>query len=144
MPFQPVPATLFAAGLFVAAAAAVSFAAPSDAEREKICEEAEQRYQELFGKPSKDEPVTIVKMYNYTFCPGVLKVKQGTTVRWVNVDKRTSHSVWFKEQGKKESVRLFSEENVEIKMDFPPGDLGYLCGPHHEREGMKARIIVTE
>ncbi|MDA7948577.1 MAG: plastocyanin/azurin family copper-binding protein [Hyphomicrobiaceae bacterium] len=118
--------------------------AASDAERAKICEEAEQRYQKLFGKPSKDEPVTIVKMYKYTFCPVELKVKQGTTVRWVNVDKRTSHSVWFKEQGKAESDRLFSEENVEIKMDFPPGDLGYLCGPHFEKEGMKARIIVTE
>lgn len=118
--------------------------AASDAERAKICEEAEKRYQELFGKPSKDEPVTIVKMYKYTFCPIELKVKQGTTVRWVNVDKRTSHSVWFKDQGKEESDRLFSEENVEIKMDFPPGELDYLCGPHFEKEGMTARITITE
>lgn len=119
-------------------------AAPSEAERAKICEKAEARYQKLFGKPSKDEPVTIVKMYKYTFCPTVLKVKQGTTVRWVNVDKRTSHSVWFKEQGKKESDRLFSEENVELKLDFPPGDLGYICGPHYEKEDMRARIIIIE
>lgn len=119
-------------------------AAPSEAERAKICEKAEARYQKLFGKPSKDEPVTIVKMYKYTFCPTVLKVKQGTTVRWVNVDKRTSHSVWFKEQGKKESDRLFSEENVELKLDFPPGDLGYICGPHYEKEDMHARIIIIE
>ena len=118
--------------------------AATDAEQEKICNEAEERYQELFGKPSKDEPVTIVKMYKYTFCPTVLEVKQGTTVRWVNVDKRTSHSVWFKDQGQEESDRLFSEEDVEIKMDFPPGDLGYLCGPHYEKQGMKARIIITE
>ena len=100
--------------------------------------------EELFGKPSKDEPVTIVKMYKYTFCPIELKVKQGTTVRFVNVDKRTSHSVWFKEQGKDESDRLFSEESVEVKMDFPPGEVDYLCGPHFEKEGMKARIIITE
>lgn len=119
-------------------------AAPSEAERAKICNEAEERYQELFSKPSRDEPVTIVKMYKYTFCPAVLKVKQGTTVRWVNVDKRTSHSVWFKEQGKEESDRLFSEENVEIKLDFPPGDLGYICGPHFKTQDMKARIIITE
>jgi len=131
-------------------ALAVTFAgysdagAASDAERAKICDEAEKRYQELFGKPSKDEPVAIVKMYKYTFCPDVLKVKQGTTVRWVNVDKRTSHSVWFKEQGKDESDRLFSEENVEVKMDFPPGEVDYLCGPHFEKEGMKARIFITE
>lgn len=119
-------------------------AAPSEAERAKICQQAEKRYQKLFGKPSSDEPVTIVKMYKYTFCPTVLKVKQGTTVRWVNVDKRTSHSVWLKDQGKEESDRLFSEEHVEIKMDFPPGDLGYICGPHHESEDMRGRIIITE
>ena len=118
--------------------------AATDAETEKICKEAEERYQELFGKPSKDEPVTIVKMYKYTFCPVVLEVKQGTTVRWVNVDKRTSHSVWFKDQGQEESDRLFSEEDVEIKMDFPPGDLGYLCGPHYEKQGMTGRVIITE
>ncbi len=121
-----------------------SHAAQSEEKRAKICKEAEERYQELFGKPSKDEPVTIVKMYKYTFCPTVLKVKQGTTVRWVNVDKRTSHSVWLKEQGKEESDRLFSEENVEIKLDFPPGDLGYICGPHFEKEDMRARIIIIE
>ena len=125
-------------------ASTAAMAGPSEAERTKICEEAEARYQKLYGKPSKDEPVTIVKMYKYTFCPTVLKVKQGTTVRWVNVDKRTSHSVWFKEQGKDESDRLFSEEHVEMKMDFPPGDLGYICGPHHEKEDMRARIIIIE
>jgi plastocyanin len=133
----------FAAG-FLLTAGVGSFAAEEDPEKAKICAEAEERYQKLFGKPSKDEPVTIVKMYKYTFCPTVLKVKQGTTVRWVNVDKRTSHSVWFKDQGQEESDRLFSEEHVEIKMDFPPGDLGYLCGPHWEKENMRARIIITE
>jgi len=121
-----------------------TFAAGSEADREKICKEAEARYQELFGKPSKDEPVTIVKMYKYTFCPTILKVKRGTTVRWVNVDKRTSHSVWLKEQGKEESERLFSEEHVEMTLDFPPGDLGYICGPHYEKENMRARIIIVE
>ena len=136
--------TLLVSSCMVLAGLPAISATMTDAEREKVCEEAEQRYQEVFGKPSSAEPVTIVKMYKYTFCPTVLKVKQGTTVRWVNVDKRTSHSVWFKEQGKTESDRLFAEENVEIKMDFPPGDLGYLCGPHYEKEGMRARIIITE
>ena len=119
-------------------------AAPSEAERAKICEEAEARYQKLFGKPSKDEPVTIVKMYKYTFCPTVLKVKQGTTVRWVNVDKRTSHSVWFKEAGKEESDRLFGEENVEMTFDLPAGEYPYLCGPHWEAEDMTGKVIVKE
>ena len=120
------------------------FAADSEAERAKICKKAEARYQELFNRPSKDESVAVVKLHKYPICPPVLKVKRGAVVRWVNVDKRTSHSVWFKEQGKPESDRLFSGEHVEMKIDFPPGDLGYICGPHGEQEDMRARIIVTE
>jgi len=143
MPLRPALATLIVIGA-LPWFGTDAIAAPSEAERAKICEQAEARYQKLFGKPSGDEPVTIVKMYKYTFCPTVLKVKQGATVRWVNVDKRTSHSVWLKDQGKEESERLFSEENVEIKMDFPPGDLGYICGPHFEKEDMRARIIITK
>jgi plastocyanin len=138
-----------ALALFLAVAAAPGqgagpLAADSEAERAKICKKAEARYQELFGKPSSEEPVTIVKMYKYTFCPTVLKVKRGAVVRWVNVDKRTSHSVWFKQQGKPESDRLFSGEHVEMKLDFPPGDLDYICGPHGEQEDMRASIIIAE
>jgi plastocyanin len=138
-----------ALALFLAVACAPGqgagpFAADSEAERAKICKKAEARYLELFGKPSGEEPVAVVKLYKYTFCPTALKVKRGAVVRWVNVDKRTSHSVWFKEQGKPESDRLFSGEQVEMKMDFPPGDQGYICGPHGEQEDMRARIIVSE
>ena len=82
--------------------------AVSDEERKKICAKAEERYQELFGKPSAEADVAIVTMHKYNFCPHKLTVKKGTTVRWVNVDKRTSHSVWFKLAGKPESDRLFS------------------------------------
>ena len=108
----------------------------SDEERKKICGKAEKRYEKLFGKPSADEDVVIVKMYKYTFCPASVEVKQGTTVRWVNVDRRTSHSTWFKEAGKPESDRLFSEEKVEMKFDLPVGKYPYLCGPHWKEEGM--------
>ena len=119
-------------------------AAASDEERKKICTKAEQRYQKLFGKPSAQEDVAIVMMYKYTFCPGAIEVKQGTTVRWVNVDRRTSHSMWLKEAGKPESDRLFSGEKVEMTFDLPPGDYPYLCGPHWKEEGMTGKVTVVE
>ncbi len=120
-------------------------ASDGDAEkRMKRCGEAEKRYQELFGKPSAEEDVSVVKMYKYTFCPIEVEVKQGATVRWVNVDKRTSHSVWLKEAGKEESDRLFSEEKVEMTFDLPPGDYPYLCGPHWKDEGMTGTVRVVK
>ncbi len=126
------------------AATAVRAQAISDEERARICAKAEKRYQKLFGKPSSDEDVTIVTMHKYTFCPHELTVKKGTNVRWVNVDKRTSHSVWFKLAGKLESERLFSEEKVEVVFDMPAGDYPYLCGPHHKDEGMTGTITVVD
>lgn len=114
----------------------------TDAERAQLCAEGEARYNELFGRMPKDEPVRIVLMYKDVFCPLHITVTQGETVRWVNIDKRTSHSVWFKDAGKPESDRLFAQEKVEMTFDFPPGDYPYLCGPHWEREGMVGRVTV--
>lgn len=113
------------------------------ADKTKICAEAEQRYQKIYKKPSAEEDVTIVKMYNYTFCPMEITVKPGTIVRWVNVDKRTSHSTWFKQAGKEEGERLFPEEKTEMKFDLPAGDYPYLCGPHWESDGMIGKVTVT-
>lgn len=108
----------------------------------KVCAEAEERYQEIYGEPSADaQGVTVVKMYKYTFCPVDLTVKVGTTVRWVNVDKRTSHSVIVKDQP--ESIRAFPEEVVEFTFLTPYAE-DYLCGPHWEKRDMIGHITVTE
>ncbi len=112
-------------------------------DKSMICGEAEKRYQKIYKKPSADEDVTIVKMYKFTFCPVEVTVKKGTSVRWVNVDKRTSHSTWFKEAGKEEGERLFPEEKAEMKFDLPPGDYPYLCGPHWESDKMIGKVTVT-
>lgn len=112
-------------------------------DKEKICQEAEARYRELFGKPSKEGPDVVVLMYKYTFCPSVLEVKQGAKIRWVNVDKRTSHSVWFKEAGRPESDRVFSEEHVPMTADLAPGSYPYICGPHNERQGMRGTLTIV-
>ena len=112
------------------------------AERAAICAEAEERYVELFGAPSSQaEGVTVVTMYKYSFCPREITVKVGTTVRWVNVDKRTSHSVIVK--GEPESDRAFPEEALEYTF-LTPGSDEYLCGPHWERRDMIGMVTVEE
>jgi plastocyanin len=123
--------------------AAIAHAASKEEETQRICAEADQRYQELYGEQEQPAGVAIVKTYRYHFCPATLTVKAGTTVRWVNVDKRTSHSVWLKEAGKQESVRFFPEETLEIKFQ-DPGEYPYLCGPHWETYDMKGKVVVTE
>lgn len=106
-----------------------------------ICTEAEERYVELFGAPSADaEGVTVVKMYKYNFCPAELVVPVGTTVRWVNVDKRTSHSVIV--PGEPESDRAFPEETIEFTF-LTEGDQEYLCGPHWETQKMIGMVTVA-
>ena len=108
----------------------------------ELCAEAEARYVDMFGHPSSEEAgVTVVTMYKYNFCPAQLTVKVGTIVRWVNVDKRTSHSVIVK--GEPESDRAFPEESVEF-MFLTAGDAPYLCGPHWETYDMIGMVTVEE
>ena len=128
--------------LLAALALAPQGAAAADAETEKICAEAEARYQELYGDMEVPEGVVVIKMYKYTFCPIELEVPAGTTLRWINVDKRTSHSVWFKEQGEEESERFFPDEFVEMTMG-EAGHFDYICGPHGDQEEMRASVTVT-
>lgn len=132
---------LFAA-LVGAYLAIVTTAAAEDDKTAEVCVEAEKRYIELFGEPSSEAAsVTVVLMYKYKFCPGELTIPVGTTVRWVNVDKRTSHSVIV--QDEPESDRAFPEESIEFTFKIP-GSQDYLCGPHWERRDMIGRITVTE
>ncbi|MES0826488.1 cupredoxin domain-containing protein [Ruegeria sp. SCP11] len=118
-------------------------AAPAVAdEATEICAEAEERYVELFGQPSSAvEDAEVVLMYKYNFCPFELTVKAGTTVRWVNVDKRTSHSVLLKDGSEPESDRLFPEESVDLTF-LTPGPQEYLCGPHWETQNMIGMVTV--
>lgn len=112
-------------------------------EQRETCAEAETRYRELFSWPSDREPVVVVLMYKHTFCPPQLTVRHGSTVRFVNVDRRTTHSVWFRDQGRSESDRLFSGEMVEMTLDLPPGEHTYLCGPHWQQERMIGTITIV-
>ncbi|MBO6511527.1 MAG: cupredoxin domain-containing protein [Roseibium sp.] len=122
------------------------FLSPAAAEDDNaaLCAEAEERYVDMFGHPSADEDgVTVVTMYKYRFCPEEISVPVGTTVRWVNVDKRTSHSVILKDLGEPESDRLFPEEAFEFTF-LSAGEQNYLCGPHWETQEMIGRVTVTD
>jgi len=115
----------------------------ADEDTAELCAEAEDRYVELFGQPSSAvEDAEVVLMYKYNFCPAELEVKAGTTVRWVNVDKRTSHSVLLKDGNEPESDRLFPEESVDLTF-LTPGPQEYLCGPHWETQNMIGMITVN-
>ena len=114
-----------------------------DIDQTALCGEAEERFVEMFGHASGDETgVTVVTMYKYNFCPAEITVPVGTTVRWVNVDKRTSHSVLSPDAGMVESDRAFPEESVEFTF-LEPGAAEYLCGPHWETREMIGMVTVT-
>ena len=111
-------------------------------QQQKICAKAEARYKTLYPDAEKNG-VVVVKLYKYTFCPRNVTVKVGTTVRWVNVDKRTSHSVWLKAAEREESERFFPEEQWEFPF-LAAGKYPYLCGPHWEQEDMRGFVKVVE
>lgn len=69
-----------------------------------------------------------------------LVVKVGTTVKWLNVEKRQYHSVWFEEEGLEPGEYFFPEESVERTFD-KPGTYRYRCEPH---EDMFGTIVVEE
>ena len=126
----------------LAALAATAAGAVTPAEQEANCGEAARRYEEIHGKPPAAEQVGVVMMFKHTFCPVQLTVTQGASVRFVNVDKRTSHSFWFKDAGRPESERLMPGEGTTMVMDLPFGIHTYLCGPHWEHEGMVGTVKI--
>lgn len=63
-----------------------------------------------------------------------LTVKTGTTVKWVNREKRQYHSVWFEAEGFPEPEYIFPEESWERTFE-EPGTYPYRCEPHEEMSG---------
>lgn len=76
--------------------------------------------------------VTIAKM---EFVPKLIKIKPGTTVTWINKEKRSNHSVYFEKEGLAESERFFPGESWQRTFD-KPGFYPYICGPHPEMTGV--------
>ncbi len=121
----------------------VMFWVPPAQAQPDVCTEAQERYRGLDIEKPMGDGIAVVLTFKYNFCPKQLVVKKGAAVHFINVDKRTSHSVWFKEAGKEESDRFFPDEGWSVPM-LSAGEFPYLCGPHWEQEGMIGKVIVTE
>ena len=81
-----------------------------------------------------------VEIRNSKFQPQVVQIKVGDSVRWINKEKRTSHSVLFPGNPSLESDRLLPDESWVRRFDRPEA-FSYSCGPHPEMLGI---IEVTE
>ena len=81
-----------------------------------------------------------VTIAGYRFEPARLTLKAGTTVRWINRERRTSHSVYFTGEGAFESARLLPGESWSYRFDRT-GARDYHCGPHPE---MRGHTLATE
>jgi plastocyanin len=81
-----------------------------------------------------------ISIEKYMFSPPEVKIRVGDTVKWVNREKRTSHSVLFPAEGGRESERIFPDENWQRQFTLP-GHYPYTCGPHPEMKGL---VVVTE
>ena len=91
------------------------------------------------GAQAGGEVVEVI-IKKFEFRPAELTIPAGTTVRWVNQEKRQYHSVWFQELGEPEPGYFFPEESYERTFDTP-GTFPYLCGPHPRMRGV---VIVTQ
>jgi plastocyanin len=88
----------------------------------------------LTGVAAAQGSVVVVEIRDYNYVPAVVTVKPGTTVRWVNQEKRTTHTVRFLAPDGIESERLFPGDQWERRFD-KPGSYPYGCGPHPEMKG---------
>lgn len=84
--------------------------------------------------PSSAQQTVEVVIQNYRFEPAEVRIRAGDTVRWINREKRTSHSVLFASEQGGESERFFPQESWERRFDAP-GTYSYSCGPHPEMKG---------
>lgn len=84
--------------------------------------------------PAADTAIEVA-IANMRFDPPEVKIKAGTTVTWVNREKRTNHSVLFEQENGLESDRLFPGETWRRTFERP-GTYPYRCGPHPEMRGL--------
>jgi plastocyanin len=94
------------------------------------------------GSPLLAGETVTVDVHKYTFIPLEITVEAGTTVRWLNTEKRQYHSVWFKETGEPEPEYFWPEEFFERSFD-KPGVYPYVCEPHEESHDMKGVVRVV-
>ncbi len=95
------------------------------------------------GQAAAEGNVVIVETKKFKFIPGEITVKVGTTVRWLNTEKRQYHSVWFREMGEPSADYFFPGESVERTFN-KVGDFPYVCEPHEIDSKMTGIVHVVE
>lgn len=88
----------------------------------------------FWGAPCQAGEAAEVSIEKMLFVPQHLKIRAGTTVTWINREKRNNHSVFFAKEGLPESERFFPGESWQRTFD-KPGVYPYVCGPHPEMTG---------
>jgi len=83
--------------------------------------------------------VVEVEIKGNLFLPETVTLRAGSTVRWTNKERRTTHSVLFPAESL-ESERLLPDESWQRRFD-KPGRHPYTCGPHPEMKGL---VVVTD
>ena len=94
----------------------------------------------LFSISALAQTLVEIRIEGYKFIPSEVSIRAGDSVRWINREKRTSHSVVFPAEGGLESDRLFPVESWERGFEKAGRD-EYHCGPHPEMKGL---IVVSE
>lgn len=94
----------------------------------------------LFSLAAFAQQVVDVRIESYRYDPEEVRIRKGDTVRWLNAEKRTSHSILFPAEGGLESERMFPGESWQRRFD-KPGRYDYRCGPHPEMKGI---VVVAE
>lgn len=84
--------------------------------------------------PADAAEISEVGIAQMKFEPQQVKVKPGTTVKWINNEKRTSHSILFDQGELPESERFFPGESWQRTFE-KPGVYTYRCGPHPDMTG---------
>ena len=90
--------------------------------------------------PGHAEETAQVVIAQQRFFPAKLSVKAGTTVSWVNTERRTGHAVRSTGRANFASPLLMPGQSWALTFD-KPGVYPYACGPHPEMQGT---IEVTE
>lgn len=91
------------------------------------------------GAARATNSVVEVEIKGNLFIPETVTIRAGTTVRWTNKERRTTHSVLFPAESL-ESERMLPDESWQRRFD-KPGRHPYTCGPHPEMKGL---VVVTD
>ncbi len=80
-----------------------------------------------------EEP-SVVEIRKMAFNPQNMTITAGSTVKWMNREKRQYHSVWFEAEGLPIPDYFFPDESWERTFDVS-GTYPYRCEPHPEMTG---------